>query len=361
MTATMTAFGNREGRETVIRGTLQWMGFSLAMLLSAWGHAEVVRDLYAAQVPVADRSGKALASAARDALAQVLVKVSGSEEVLDNPVVAEALPGARSHVQQYAFQVEDGAALSARFEFDASYITGLVTRARLPLWTANRPRVLVWAAVEQGGVRQFVSFANTPQLAAELLAEFDRRGVPAQLPLFDLADATAITVDDVWNLEAGAVFGASARYDVENILFGRVVALSTGEWAGDWSYVHQRDRLDRTAQVPESRIFAREGANLVAESMAARYAVAPSGVADGLVPISVGGVNNFAAYAAIVSWLEGLELIEHANVQRISADRLELGLVTQADAQQLASIIELNAKLVPQTALSGQLDYLWQN
>ena len=138
MTATMTAFGNREGRETVIRGTLQWMGFSLAMLLSAWGHAEVVRDIYAAQVPVADRSGKALASAARDALAQVLVKVSGSEEVLDNPVVAEALPGARSHVQQYAFQVEDGAALSARFEFDASYITGLVTRARLPLWTAPR-------------------------------------------------------------------------------------------------------------------------------------------------------------------------------------------------------------------------------
>jgi uncharacterized protein len=347
----------------VIRGTLQCLGLCLVLMLSGAGHAEVVKDLYSAQVPVADRSSQALASAARDALAQVLVKVSGSADALDSPVVKDALPGARGHVQQYGFVREEGpdSGLYARFEFDASYITGLVNRARLPLWTANRPLVLVWAAVDRDGERQFVSHDSTPRLARELLEEFDRRGVPAQLPLYDLADATAISVDDVWNLDAGAVVAASVRYDAENVLFGRVVALSTGEWAGDWSYVHQRDRLDRTAQAPESRIFARDGANLVADSMAARYAVASSGAGDTLVPMSVVGVRAFSDYAAIVAWLEGLELIDHANVQHISGDRIELGLVTQADAAQLASIIELNDRLVPQTALSGQLDYLWQN
>lgn len=347
----------------MIRGTLQWLGLSLALMLSLASRAEIVRDLYSAQVPVADRSSKALASAAQDALAQVLVKVSGSTGALGNPVVAEALPGARGHVQQYAFVREQGpdSGLSARFEFDASYITGLVNRARLPLWTANRPLVLVWAAVELDGVRQFVSRDSTPQLARELLEEFDRRGVPVQLPLFDLADATAIAVNDVWDLDAGAVVAASARYNVENILFGRVVALSTGEWAGDWSYVYQRDRLDRAAQAPESHIFAHEGANLVAETMSARYAVASSGAGDTLVPMSVTGVREFADYAAIVAWLESLELIDHANVQRIWGDRIELGLVTEADAAQLTSIIELNNRLTPQAAMSGQLDYLWQN
>jgi hypothetical protein len=347
----------------VIKGTLPLLTLALALVLSMAGRAEVVRDLYAAQVPVSDRSSQALASAARGALGQVLVKVSGSEDALRNPVVKEALAGARGHVQQYSFERKEGpeSGLFARFEFDASYVSGLVNRARLPLWTANRPQVLIWAAVERDGVRQFVSLGSTPELAGELLEEFNRRGVPAQLPLFDLADATAIAVDDVWNLDSGAVVAASARYDVENILFGRMVALSTGEWAGDWSYVHQWDRLDRAAQVPESLLFAREGANLAAESMAARYAVASSGAADSLLPMSVAGVGSFADYAAIVAWLEGLELIDHANVQRISGDRIELGLVTQADAAQLATIIELNDRLIPEGAISGQLDYLWRN
>lgn len=332
-------------------------------MLSVASHAGVVKDLYAAQVPVVDRSSQALASAARDALAQVLVKVSGSEEALSSPVVMDALPEARGHVQQYAFVRDEGpeSGLYARFEFDASYITGLVNRARLPLWTANRPPVLLWAVVDSDDVRQFVSYDSTPRLARELIEEFDRRGVPAQLPLFDLTDATAVSVDNVWNLDAGAVIAASARYGVENILFGRVAALSTGEWAGDWSYVHQRDRLDRTAQVPESHLFARAGARLVAESMVARYAVASSGAGDTLVPMSVVGVREFSDYAAIVAWLEGLELIDHANVRRIWGDRIELGLVTQADAAQLATIIELNDKLTPQPVESGQLEYLWQN
>lgn len=347
----------------MIRGTLQWLGLCLALTLSVASSANVVQDLYVAQVPVADRSSKALASAARDALSLVLVKVSGSEQALGSPAVQDALPGARGHVQQYAFVRDAGpeSELYARFEFDASYISGVINSAGLPLWTANRPLVLVWAAVDSNGVRQFVSHEGTPHLARELLQEFDRRGVPAQLPLFDLTDATAVSLDDVWNLEAAEVVAASARYDVDNILFGRVVALSTGQWAGDWSYVHQRDRLDRTAEAPESHIFAREGVRLVAESMAARYAVATSGAGNVLVPMSVVGVREFSDYAAIVAWLEGLELIEHANVQRIVGDRIDLGLVTRADAAQLASIIELNEKLAPQPVPDGQLDYLWQN
>lgn len=342
---------------------LQFAALGLAFLLSALCRAEVVRDLYSAQVPVADRSSQALASGARDALAEVLVKVSGSEEALDNPAVQDALPDARSLVQQYAFLREEGAGggLSARFEFDGSYITRLVTSAGLPLWTANRPRVLVWAVVDRDGARQFVSPETSPQLADELLAEFDRRGVPAQLPLFDLADTTAISVEQAWDLQVEAVLAASTRYDVDNILFGRVVALSTGRWVGDWSYVHQRDRLDRAIQVPESRGFARAGAGLVAESMAARYAVAAKGEVADVVSMTVAGVQGFADYDAIVTWLEGLELITHANVQRIFGDRIELGLVTQADPAQLAPIIELNARLIAQPAAGGRLDYLWQN
>ncbi len=333
----------------------------LVLLMPALATADMVRGLYSARVPVTDQSSQALASAAQDALGQVLVKVSGSTEALDNPLVAKTLPEARSHVQQYGFE-RDGDKLFARFEFDDTYITRLVTQARLPLWTANRPRVLVWLVFEEAGQRQFVSLDGTPELAAELLDEFDQRGVPAQLPLFDLVDATSLTPDDAWALSANASLAASQRYDVQNVLIGRVVATSTGNWLGDWSFLFDGYRLDRSANAPESRGFSRQGVALAAETMADRYAVAPSEGTEGLVMMSVVGVNDFADYAAIVDWLEGLELVEHANLRRISGDRLELALVSLADAADLARVIALNGRLSPVAAsVPGQLDYQWQN
>jgi hypothetical protein len=55
--------------------------FVLLLALAVSGRADVVEDLYWAEVAVADQSSKSLASASRDALSDVLVKASGSESV----------------------------------------------------------------------------------------------------------------------------------------------------------------------------------------------------------------------------------------------------------------------------------------
>ena len=338
----------------------------LSLLLAAtFVQADIVRDLYSAQVPVPNQSSEALARASREALAEVLVKVSGSVEVLRYPSISAALGKARGHVQQYAYVQEDSAAggLAVRFEFDDSYITRLVTEAGAPLWTANRPLVLVWLVVEDASGRYFVNWESAPALSAQLLAEFSRRGVPVQLPLFDLADSAAISADDAWRLNGPALQAASARYNVQNIMAGRLAALSTGNSVGDWSYIRADDRIDRSVTAADPDAFVRRGVSIVAEEMSARYAVAASGADENGVSMSVTGVSSYADYAGIVAWLEGLELIGHANVERIEGDQIELRLHAQADAGQLATIIELNAKLVPlpSAAPDTQLNYQWQN
>ena len=63
--------------------------------------------------------------------------------------------------------------------------------------------------------------------------------------------------------------------------------------------------------------------------------------------MTVSGVYEFSDYTAIVSWLESLELIEHANIESIRGDSVEFGLDAAADAAQLISIIELNDRLQP--------------
>ena len=114
----------------------------LGLLVPISSHAEMVRDLYEAQVPVSSQSAQALERASREALSDVLVKVSGSVEVLANPTIAAAIRDARKQVQQYSYNKGEGpgSELTARFEFDSSWVTRLVTEAGAPLWTANRDR-----------------------------------------------------------------------------------------------------------------------------------------------------------------------------------------------------------------------------
>jgi len=326
--------------------------------------AEVVRDLYSATVSVADQGKTALARGSGEALAEVLVKVSGRYEVLENPAIREALGGARAQVQQYAYTRSgpDGG-LAARYEFDPAWVTRLIASAGEPLWTANRPLVLAWVVVETPAGREFINPETAPDEAALLLEAFERRGVPVQFPLFDLADTAAIGPQDVWRLDGIVLRSASARYNVQHIVAGRVAALSTGGVLGDWSYFSQQERLDRSAPARDLPDFLRQGVAIVAEDMAGRYAVAPRQVDDAGVRMAVSGVTGFADYAGIVNWLESLELVDHATVERIAGDRLELRILARADAVQLATLIELNTRLqpVPVSGSGPRLNYQWLN
>lgn len=105
------------------RVALMWAWLALIPVEGAL--ADVVADLYTATVPVADQSAQALAAASKEAMAQVLVKVSGTRDVLQSPSVAAALGDARNHVQQYAYVHgrPPEAPLSLRFEFSGAYVT----------------------------------------------------------------------------------------------------------------------------------------------------------------------------------------------------------------------------------------------
>lgn len=338
------------------------LSVALALALSAVTRAQDNVDLYAARVPVADQGQKALAAAARDALAEVLVKVSGSPGVLDNSVIAASLREAGTLVQQYSYSNGSGpgGGLTVRCEFDQAFITDLITRAGVPLWTANRPSVLAWVVIEDGSGRHFLNPELAPEQAEALREAFARRGVPLRLPLYDLADTANLTPDDAWRLDEAGLRAASARYQVEHIAAARLALAEDGRYLGDWSYIGPDGRADRAATAQDLDSYLQQGAGLVAEALAGRYAIAPGAVTDGGLRIAVRGVTAYADYVGIVSWLEGLELVDRATVEHVAGDLLELRLEARADAVQLAPLIELNNQLQPAPAAgTAALHYQW--
>ncbi len=314
---------------------------------------------------VGDRGRRALAGAARDGLEQVVVKVTGSEEALDLAPVRQALDDAERYLQQYTYREAGDGGLTARLRYDESVLRGLLLEAGAPLWTARRPPVLVWLVAEGTDGRDFVSPGHQPALAEALGEAFERRGVPLRLPLRDLQDTAALGRGPAWRLDASAIVAASARYGVEDVLAGRVLPLSSGAWLGDWVYLHDGRRRARAVTAADPESFAGAGAALAAEAIARRYAVASGGEADsGGTRVLVLGVGSFADYAAVMAWLDSLELVDRVNPEGLEGDQLILRLDARAGLDRLAPVIELNERLRPLAAVPGDVAaeraYQWQ-
>ncbi|MDC0361929.1 DUF2066 domain-containing protein [Halioglobus sp.] len=327
--------------------------------------ADMVKDLYSATVSVADQGSNALAGASRRGLSEVLIKVTGSREVLKSPAATEALQSARGQVQRFAYvrNKPPEPPLSVRVEFDGVWVMGIVRRSGAPLWTANRPVVLAWVVMEGAEGKQFVTAEGTPDQADLLHAAFSRRGVPLQLPVFDLADMAALSPDAAWRLDSAVLSAASARYNVNHVVAARMTTLTSGEITGDWSYQFQGEPINRSFSAPDMPAFYASGAGLVADEMAARYAVLPRADGEGEIHMLVTGVTSYADYASVVRFLEDLELVEAATVLRVQGSQLELSLQVSVDAAQLANLIALNDRLVPMPAAgtTAELSYQWRN
>ena len=311
-----------------------------------------------------DQGASALAAGASEALAVVLVKASGSDRVLQEPSIRAALKDARAKVQQYAYRKNRGgdAGLWARYEFEGAYVTGLIRDSGALLWTANRPEVLVWGVIERQGTRQFVNGDGATDAADSLSRAFSYRGLPLKLPVFDLDDTANLSPDQLWRLDSRALQDASIRYNVEHIVGVRVAQLGEDRFVGDWLYLSEDDRRERRSNAESLDELFRDGVALVADDMASRYAVAPVASASQGLRMMVRGVGTYADYAGVVSSLEKLELIDAANLEYVADDVVVLRIFAQADAVQLAPLIELNRRLqpLPSSDPAMQLSYQWQ-
>jgi hypothetical protein len=160
-----------------------------------------------------------------------------------------------------------------------------------------------------------------------------------------------------------AITKASASYELDDVLVGRLTYDEQGRASGQWTYLFDGEKRDRSVSPTTEQEFLDAGVNLAADAMAARLAVAPTAKEAGGLLISVAGITRYADYAAVMKWLEALELVDQANLVHLDGSKVEFRVIAQIDAAQLAGLIEMNRRLVPLPgAVDGDsLSYQWQN
>ena len=320
----------------------------LLLLAGLTARAEVVNTLYDARVEVEQRGDQVLKRAAAQGLAEVLVRVSGRAEVAREPVLQPALRNAQSLVRQYRYESETNDGVQKLFlalNFSELEVNRLLSQSGLPVWDKNRPRTLVWLAIDDVKGRRFVSEADNPEVIEALRNAANRRGVPLVFPVLDIDDRLQLTSGQVWAMDLAAVRAASERYRAPNILTGRLTRLSSG-WIANLVYLSSRDENLLDTQSAGLAETLEPAVNQIANDLAQKFAVVRSEQQELSANIVVSGVNDFRDYARLITYLEGVAVIEHANPVWVSGSQMVVQLHLQGNMEKARQFFLLDKKIL---------------
>jgi len=329
----------------------RWSVLALALWAVA-ATAAPVRHLFQAQVPVTDHSAEQRSGGIRAAFEEVLVRLTGQSDVTQLPAAQDLLKQPGRFLQQYRYRrhapadtTKDATPLWLWVRFDGRALEQAVRRAGLPLWGRERPRTLIWLAVEDNGRRYLVSSDDDNDVRARIEQDARRRGVPVLFPLMDLEDQRKVQFADVWGGFLDVVVDASKRYNTPNVLVGRLQHTASGSWNARWSM--ELDNQEHNWQVTDSSLdkLLAAGVNGAAERLASRLAVRPGAGGEQAVSLTVEGVHSLQDYSRVTHYLSSLTPVQNLAVTRLDGGRLGLSLQLEGDPGTLDQYLALGEVL----------------
>ena len=315
-----------------------------------------VTGLYEAEVPVASQDAAERVAASRAALEEVLVKVSGSTDVLQRPELKPLLDQAEQWVQRYQYRAVRPSLAAADqpsvptqmlwVAFDRQTINQRLAEAGLPVWGLNRPRTLVWLAVEDGGKRYLVGGDNRPDLQQMIGDQANRRGLPLNVPLLDLQDQGGLAVADVWGDFSDAVFKASERYQPDAVLVGRLYSVPPDKWQSHWTLYHRGTVTSWESAPGLQNEAVAAGITGAAEQFAKRYGLTLTAEAANSVTVTIENIASLTDYARAIKYLQSLDPVAGVQVARVDGAAISYRLKIRGQAQDLTRTIGWGKTLI---------------
>lgn len=381
----------------------------LVMTIPFPGQALQVTGLYSFRIAVANESEAERSRAFREALAAVVVKVTGSTRWLEVPTVSRALASAQNLVEAFTYSSEllpvpaiatlappvssttttpitqpgtisatqpatpatQPATVPATREqryvnvtFAAALINEMLITANVPIWDSNRPSVLVWMVLQEAnGARRLLTADGDPEVV-NLIRQFGtERGLPVIFPVLDFEDRRSLPLESLWNLEEDVIVAASARYGADTVLSGRLLFAANGELVGLWQFIFQNQVTIFDGLESQLQAYLHQPLERITTQLADYFAIVPVNTNQTYVRLRVEGVDDLSAYTALLTYVRTLGLVRSIATASLDGPQLELELGLQGDPQQLLELIALDRDLRPVANSQGSdaavLHYRW--
>ena len=346
-----------------------------------------VSGLYSQQIPVTNDGEAERNRAFREAIAAVIVKVSGDLRWLENPAIERAIAQAQNYVEATSYisesiqlPLEDNTASADTDEeqfytaeqriisinFAAALIDELLADAGIPVWDGNRPSVLVWMVLQNSaGDREFLTADSNPEIVQVMQDFAAARGLPIIFPVLDFEDRKTLSENVAWNLDEAVISSASERYGADSILAGRLHFTASSELVGLWQFQFQdqADVFDGFDSELQSYLY--DPLNRITTQLASYFAILPESIDGETIRLRIDGIKTLSAYSSLLNYVENLGLVAIVTTAAVDGERIELQLSLVGDARQLYEQIALDRDLLPinntldDSSLATLLHYRW--
>lgn len=312
-------------------------------------------DFYRATIPVRSQDVKERQYAAQKGLQEVLVRMSGSEGVLDNPEVQKAVDEAQRYIEQFQYQANTDAELLERgyreemsMLFSSRVVERVLRQAGEPFWPVNRPSVLVWIVEDNAQTgRQLVSRDSNPEVIESVEKSAQKRGLPLVFPLLDLEDQSSLSADQLWSLNDDAIARASARYGADVVLVGKFSQTSRGEYWATWQYYYRGGSRVYDNRSENLDNLTLSGVTPLAEALARRYAIVARTESSPHIFLSLTGITGFGQYRQALDYLEGLAMVSGVSLLAVRQNTIFVSLNSDSSVTRFKNTLQLDRKLAP--------------
>jgi len=325
----------------------------LGMFYHSAAQADQTIDLYSAKVLVINQTSAVRNKAAVNELSAVFVRMSGSDAVLQNPKVREAIKNASRFVDEFSYQSTDQQITLAGTQYNASLLQlnftpspleAILREQQLPFWPTNRPEVLVWMAQASDG-QQYVAGNSSLSRALERAAK--AKGLPSVKPLLDLQDRQELPVAKILASDERSIVRAAERYKVDAVISGRIRKQGSG-YQADFILNHQGQTQYLRATGNSQRALANDIMAQSAGFFADIYAVVSGEqrqTSDRL-QLVVNNAGDFTVYAEVLRYLQKLKLLERSQLALVSDVELVFEVDYNGNIAQLQQRLALDKKLL---------------
>ncbi len=346
-------YPNRPALDRPARAWWLWLLLFVVMQPSA----RAAFDPYQVAIPVADQSASARRSAEREALSQVLFRLTGDAEALQRPELAAARQAPQNLFLRSGYARIRDPELAAshpdarwllELEVDRRGVLDLLAEAGIPAWTGRRPEILVVMLEEDAeGERRLLE--PTSEEARSLLRLGRERGLPLVVPLLDLQDQLTLDVPELWARFEDATAPLAERYRPDAIVILRRYQDALGRWLVDWEGEVGGESLGSALEIDAPEAAPKELVERLAGRLIARYALRMGVGEEGgeILWLQVDGLSRVQSYAGLMRYLEGVSGVSRVQLVQVRDRSLLLRLDSTDAGERLLDLLRLEARLAP--------------
>lgn len=314
-----------------------------------------VSSLYKAEVPVTSQSAQDRTQALSDAMAQVLIKVSGNSQIIDNPNIKSRLSNAAHYMQEFGYSTLNNSTHPYRLDvkFDSDGVNKLLRSASASIWGVNRPLILTWVALEvPNHSAEIIDNSSQSEIKELFKHDADRRGLPVIFPVMDVADLNQVNANDIAAMTIPTLQNAAKRYRSDAILILRLVQSAEG-YSATAKLVMGNEQEDWTLTQKTLAEVLKAVVDNVTDKLAGRYATVVTNTVQGRLAIKVKGISQQNDYAELTYYFQHLPHVAKAQVVRISGDEVFFNVSLRGTRESFMQILSLGNKLSPVIAESN--------